>query len=132
MSGDARVVSEDLFAKQLDVVKDLSRAVMDNATATKGVGETAQRQTQILERMDERIDEGREKAEQGREKAVEVVTNHVSEQTVVITKHMDDVIGKLQFWKTPQWWISMGIIALALFMGSPLAERLFVRAGLLK
>ena len=121
---DERTVSEDLFRRQLDVTEKLAGVVMDNATATKGVAETIQGQQRLLEKIDER-NEG------GRKEAVTEVKEHMTEQADRIAEHFTTVIERLEF-KPRRWWISIAILALSLFAGSPVADRLLKAVGILR
>ncbi|HKQ57534.1 MAG TPA: hypothetical protein VJY35_06675 [Candidatus Eisenbacteria bacterium] len=128
-----RMVSEDLFRRQLEVIEQLSRAVMDNSTATKGVAETTQQQGRLLEKLDERT-------EQGRREAIESMRDHVTEKSSDLELHMTAVgnaIGeslgrKMEFYNRPQFWIAIFILAIAMVSGSPLAVPIYRAIGVVK
>ena len=113
MSED-RFVSEDLFRRQLEVTDKLAGVVMDNSAATKAVSEVQIQQSRLLEKIDERN-------EQGRTRAVDEVKEHITTAMAGMEKHVstevarvgDDLANKLEFYNKPQFWLAIIMLVAA-------------------
>jgi hypothetical protein len=113
-----RVVSEDLFKRQLDVTEKLAAVVQDNASTTRGIADTQQQQGALIAKIDERN-------EVGRRQAVDDVKTHISEAMGDLEKHVtntvaqvgNDLSNKLEFYKKPQYWLSILILAGSIILG---------------
>lgn len=128
MSED-RVVSEDLFRTQLQVVEKLASAVMDNATATKGIADTQAQQGRLLERLDDRNEEGRKVA-------VDDLKEHITNAIGSVEKHVttevarvgDSLANKLEFYNKPQFWLAIIILAISGFAGAVMKAIPFMKS----
>ncbi len=115
---EARVVSEDLFKRQLDVTDKLAAVVQDNAQTTRGIADTQHQQGTLIARLDERN-------EQARKEAVETVKDHITQAIGGLERHVsievervgNDLGNKLEFYKKPQYWLSIFILAASMIVG---------------
>lgn len=102
-----RVVSEDLFIKQLELTAQLSNVIRDNAETTRQVATTQASTNALLQRLDDR-------SESGRATAVDEVKQHV---TAEADRVAEVLAGKLEFYNKPQFWLAIAILAGASFAG---------------
>lgn len=125
---EPKVVSEDLFRMQLNVVEKLATAVSENSTATRGIAEVQAQQGRLLERLDDR-------SESSRKEAVLDIKDHITGAASNLEKHItvtvdrvgDALANKLEFYNKPQFWFAIAILA-----ASAIAGNLLKGIGLIK
>lgn len=97
-------VSDELFRRQLEVTEKLAVAVVDNSATTHQVAATQKDTMELLREV-------HEKEENAQQRSLEEVKRHVSQESEVITERFNIVMERLEFWKKPQFWIAITILA---------------------
>lgn len=100
------MVSEELFRRQLEVTEKLAGSVADNASTTRQVASTQKESIDLLREV-------HDEQKMGRETAVNQVKDHVTAEADRIASGFDGVADRMEFWKKPQFWLAIIILATA-------------------
>jgi len=100
------MVSEELFRRQLEVTEKLAATVGDNAATTRQVATTQKESNDLLREI-------HDEQKSGRQSAVEEVKEHITEEADRIAQGFDGVADRMEFWKKPQFWLAIIILAAA-------------------